>query len=87
MNRPCNTSTDGQTFFETNWTGGDYIKKKTKVQIEQYNKKEKNTQTQHQASQQTYHTTQMHPKHEDKNPDNAHHLVLTNSTTQTSAAA
>ena len=41
MNRPCNTSTDGQTFFETNWTGADYIKRKTKVQIEQYNKKEK----------------------------------------------
>ena len=66
---------------------------KMKIQIEQYNKK-KNATTQHQASQQTYHTsheanksTQIHPKHETKNPDNAHHLVLTNSITQMSSLA
>ena len=38
----------------------DYIKKKIKTQIEQYNKK-KNATTQHQTSQQTYHTTQHTP--------------------------
>jgi len=59
-----------------------------KAQIEQYNKKKRKTQQPNTKPLNKHITLLKHTaKHETKNPDNTHHLVLANSTTQMSSLA
>ena len=58
-----------------------------KAQIEQYNKKKNaNNSTPNLSTNISHHSTHT-AKHEAKNPNNTHHLVLANSTTQMSSLA
>ena len=89
---PSAAKLNGQTsglafFYEPGRKAADYIKNKMKAQIEQYNKKKNaNNSTPNLSTNISHHSTHT-AKHEAKNPNNTHHLVLANSTTQMSSLA
>ena len=73
-------------FFFLKRTRQIILKRRWKLRLS--NRTKRKTQiTQHQTSPQTPHHSTHTTKHEAKNPDNSHHLVLANSTTRMSSLA